>query len=513
MENYRNNSYKKLRNKFVTVLTLINTLLISNVVVAQDLNVSVAKGKFDSTEESLKQYKCPEWFRDAKFGIWSHWGAVSVPGYIGNWYAHKMYVPGTKEYEYHLKNYGHPSVFGYKDIIALWKAERFDPNNLMDLYARAGAKYFVSMGAHHDNFDLWNSKYHEWNAVNYGPQKDIVGLWQKAALKKGLRFGVSEHFVRAYNWMNVSHNSDITGSKAGIPYDGNDPRYKGLYFEKHEDQSTTYPINPPNWWKKEWYNRIQDLIDNYKPDLVYTDGGIPFDKLGRDFMADYYNKNIKWHKGKLEAVYNYKNLDNNYGSYIEGAGVQDVEQGALKGINSLPWQTCETLAQWFWTKEPLRPKTASDIVVMLSDIVSKNGNLLLNVPQKADGTIDEWVKNVLNDIGAWMLINSEAIYGTRPWRVFGEGPSMAPFKGIRRAKDYTEKDIRFTTKKDFLYAICLGLPTSSIKIQALAGEKIRSVSVLGSKQPLKWKQESDGLLIEPLEAWPSKSAVTFKISL
>ncbi|HEX5242151.1 MAG TPA: alpha-L-fucosidase, partial [Tepidisphaeraceae bacterium] len=187
-----------------------------------------AQGQFEPTAESLQKYECPQWFRDAKFGIWAHWGPQAVPG-MGDWYARKLYQQGGADYKYQVENYGHPSKVGYKDIIPLWKAEKWEPDRLMELYKKAGARYFVAQAVHHDNFDNWDSKYHKWNAVKMGPQKDVVGLWREAALKQGLRFGVSEHLGASYTWFQDSHGADKTGPLAGVPYDGADPKWEDLY--------------------------------------------------------------------------------------------------------------------------------------------------------------------------------------------------------------------------------------------------------------------------------------------
>lgn len=476
----------------------------------------IADGPFKPDEESLKQYQCPEWFRDAKFGIWAHWGPVAAPGgFGGNWYARQMYVQGSRENVHHVATYGHPSKFGYKDVIELWKAEKFDPDRLMDLYVKAGAKYFVSMGAHHDNFDLWNSKHYEWNAVNHGPKKDIVGLWRTAALKRGLRFGVSEHFARSYSWMQRSHGCDTNGPMAGVPYDGADPKYAGLYCPPDRDASGGYPTNPPVTWRQEWFNRMQDLVDSYQPDLLYSDGGIPFGEFGRSLLADFYNKNMKAHGGKLEAVYNIKK-GRNCGDYVEGAAVQDEENSVLAGIKDQPWQTDASIGTWFFVPdlEPRWRLSGPDVIVMLADIVAKNGNLLLNIPQRGDGTIDAEAEQVLADLAAWTKVNGEAIFATRPWKIFGEGPALATkTRGIKRAKDYTAADIRFTRSKDgaTLYAIALGLPAEPVRIMALANEKLAGITLLGSDARLAWKHEAGALVIQPVTKWPCEHSVAFKI--
>src|SRR5215510_7681678 len=230
-----------------------------------------ASGPFEPTMDSLKNYECPEWFRDAKFGIWAHWGPQAVP-MDGDWYARGMYEEGNKHYKNHLEHYGHSSTNGYKDIVPLWKAEKWDPDRLMGLYKRAGARYFVSMGSHHDNFFLWNSKLHKWNAVNMGPHRDVVGEWQKAAKRYGLRFGVSEHLGASFTWFQSSHGSDKTGPKAGVPYDGANSNYWDLYhFPAGTDDTGWYSKNPK--WQHQWFNEIKELVHGYHPDLLYSDGG------------------------------------------------------------------------------------------------------------------------------------------------------------------------------------------------------------------------------------------------
>ncbi len=482
---------------------------------APEYNLPLVDGKFKPTTESLKTYQTPDWFRDAKFGIWAHWGPQAVPR-AGDWYARNMYVPGTRQYDHHLKNYGHPSVAGYKDIIPLWKAEKFDPDALMDLYTKAGAKYFVSMGVHHDNFDLWNSKYQSWNAVNMGPHRDIVGEWKRAAQKKGLRFGVSEHLGASYGWYAPSHGYDQFWPKQGVAYDGANPKFKDLYHTGQDapfrDGKTWYTTNPES--QQDWFNRINDLVTQYQPDFLYSDGGIPFGVVGKSLLANFYNTNIAAHGGKLEAVYNHKDIGS--GEFIREAGVQDVERGVMAGINSLPWQTDTSIGDWFYS-DGYKYKTTPEIVHMLADIVSKNGNLLLNVVLYADGSLPPEPRKFLDEMAAWMEVNGEAIYGTRPWKIFGEGPTKAVAGHFKEQDVYTPQDIRFTTKGGAVYAITLGLPHDEVRINALGGNakfsdrKIKTVTLLGNGAPLKWKQEPDALVITLPVLLPSLYSSSFKI--
>jgi alpha-L-fucosidase len=482
----------------------------------------ITEGPFKPEWESLKNYKCPEWFRDAKFGIWAHWGPQAVPG-AGDWYARQMYVEGHEQYKYHIEHYGHPSKFGYKDILPLWKAENFDPDALMQLYKKAGAKYFTGLAVHHDNFDCWNSAYHKWNSVNMGPKKDIIGLWKKAAAKHGLYFGVTEHLERTYSWFNTNKGKDSEGPYAGVPYDGNDPEFEDLYLEPHEDSNYAYPANPSKAWQRAWFMRMKDLVEKYQPDLLYTDGGVPFGKVGLSMISNFYNNSIKAHNGLLEAVYAVKDMRRNdmiektyHGEYQEGIGVLDVERGVIGGMRMEPWQTDTCIGEWFY-KKGFQYKTDTAIIHMLVDIVSKNGNLLLNFPLQGDGTLDEESLNVVHGISEWMAVNGEAIYGTRPWKVFGEGPVQAPGGFFNEnVVSYTPMDFRFTTKGDILYAIFMTWPDNGfLTVKSLAADghnaKVCKVSLLGFQGELSWEQHSEGLRLYLPEGKPCKSAWTLKV--
>ncbi len=472
-----------------------------------------APAAFTSDLDSLKRYRCPDWFRDAKFGIWSHWGPQAVPE-GGDWYARNLYVQDHPAHQLHLQKFGHPSQVGYKDVIPHWKAENFDAahaDRLMRLYQAAGARYFVSMGVHHENFDLWNSKHHRWNAVNMGPKKDIVGLWAAAARAHGLRFGVSEHLERAYNWFNTNKGSDKEGTLAGIPYDGHDPLHADLYFPPHDDTNWAYPKNPPEWWMHQWRDRINDLVNTYQPDLLYTDGGIPFGEIGRSVVANLYNQSLLRH-GLNECVYTLKQMDG-HGDYVPGVGVLDMERGVLAKIESLPWQTDTSIGDWFynpsWKYRPVRWT-----IHMLVDVVSKNGNLLLNVVQRADGSIDPEAGQMLNEMAAWMSIHGEAIHGTRPWFVYGEGGTHAEGGHFKEDFDYTSADIRFTTKGDTLYAIVMALPADGklrIKSLAAVAGSIIALSALGCAETPAWGQTADALEVTLPASLPSPHTVALKI--
>jgi alpha-L-fucosidase len=458
-------------------------------------NLPIAPGPFEPTMESLKQYKCPDWFRDAKFGIWAHWGPQAVP-MDGDWYARGMYEQGSKHYKYHVEHYGHPSKFGYKDIIPLWKAEKWDPDRLMQLYKKAGAKYFVSMGSHHDDFFLWNSKLHKWNAANMGPKRDVVGDWQKAAKKQGLHFGVSEHLGASFWWFQVSHGSDKTGPLAGVPYDGANPEYQDLYhFPVKPGDSGWYSKNPR--WHQQWYAEIKELVDNYHPDLLYTDGGVAFGEnniVGLSMIAHLYNSNAALHGGQTEAVYNCKQKS-------EGRWVEDLERGIMPKIDPYPWQTDTSIGDWFYDRN-VKFRPVSWVIHMLVDNVSKNGNLLLNVVQRPDGSLDAEVEQMLGQLADWIAIHGEAIYGSRPWLVYGE--SAIKVKGGAFGEDfkYNAKEIRFTTKGPVLYAIALGWPEDGqIVIRSLAKpagqnvNNITSISLLGHDGEIAFKQTEDALIV------------------
>ncbi|OGV66970.1 MAG: hypothetical protein A2283_03240 [Lentisphaerae bacterium RIFOXYA12_FULL_48_11] len=459
-------------------------------------NRPFTKGFFQPTDESLKQYQYPDWFLDAKFGIWAHWGPQAVP-MAGDWYARHMYVQGHRQYQHHLENYGHPSEHGYKDIIPLWKAEKWDPDRLMSLYKKAGAKYFVSMGCHHDNFDLWNSKYNKWNAVNMGPKRDVVQEWQKAARKYGLRFGVSEHMGASFTWFQDSHKADKTGPKAGIPYDGANEKYWDLYHKPADTNDRSW-YSTNSEWHEEWYKRVTDLIDNYDLDLLYTDGALPFGKVGNDvgrkMVAHLYNKSIE-KRGALEAVYNCKQES-------EGKWVQDLERGVMGGINPYPWQTDTSIGDWYYNKNwKFRPTSWS--IHMLVDIVSKNGCLLLNVVQRPDGSLDQEVEQTLEEMAKWNVIFGEVIHGTRPWLVYGEGPIRTRGGGFKEDFAYSSKDIRFTTRGQTLYATALGWPDDEqLVIKSLAkpaGENInliQNISLIGHKGIIEWSQNTECLIIK-----------------
>ncbi len=504
-----------MQEKFLlkSVLTIVLAAAF-NVASAQQLPID--SGSFKPTDTSLNEYKYPEWFRDAKFGIWAHWGPQAVPRQ-GDWYARNMYLEGSEQNKYHVAHYGTPSKFGYKDIIPLWKAEKWNPEKLMALYKKAGAKYFVSMGSHHDNFFLWNSKIHEWNSVKMGPHKDVVGLWQKAAKNQGLKFGVSEHLAASYTWFQPAHKADTAGQYKGVPYDGNDPKYVELYHTKAAPGDKDWLTTNPDWMK-EWYNDVKELVDTYHPDLLYSDSKLPFDEIGRSMLANFYNGNTAYNHGKLEAVYTCKEPSN-------GKWVQDVERGVLDSISAYPWQTDTSIGDWYY-KTGQKYRTGDQVIQMLVDIVSKNGNLLINVVQTPEGDLEPDALKIVENIADWTPVNGEGIYGTRPWKIYGEGPSTIKtnqkkgrFGGLSDQADYQATDIRFTTKGNNLYAFLMNLPEGKVRIQSLGKnsklntKKITSVKILGSKEKLLWKQENDALVINKPTHLPAWKVVGLKIEL
>jgi len=477
-----------------------------------------------ATWNSLRRHKIPTWFQNAKFGIYTHWGIYSVPACGPNvtHYPYNMYREGTPQYEYHVKTYGHPSKFGYKDFIPMFTGEKFDPDEWAELFKKAGAKFAGPVGEHHDGFSMWDSKVNEWNAARMGPKRDVVGELEKAIKRQGMKFMVALH--HAENWWFYPHWKR--------EYDTSDPKYAGLYGPPHnlewaekmpEVKGEGTEAGPGEWLLQDkpskefldkWLAKIYEVIDNYQPDMLWFDNGLTFiqEHYRREFLAYYYNKAEEWGK---EVVVTYK-----WHQLVPGAGVVDLELGRFNELTYHIWITDSTVDDgcgWGYLKDA-KYKSATELIHYLIDNVSKNGLLLLNVGPKPNGEIPEEAREILLEMGKWLEVNGEAIYGTTPWLVYGEGPHRiekpGPFNEDEKVR-YTGEDIRFTAKDDTLYAICLGWPGEEITIRSVAEKfyesEIKSIKMLGIDEILPWKMTKEGLKIKTPARRPCDHAYVFKI--
>jgi alpha-L-fucosidase len=457
--------------------------------------------KYDASWESLKRYRVPEWFKDAKFGIFLHWGVYAVPAAGNEWYPRNMYLKDNPMYKHHRETWGDQSKFGYKDFIPLFKAEKWDPQRWVKLFKQAGAKFVVPVAEHHDGFAMYASSHTRWNSVEMGPRRDVVGELAKAVRAQGLKFGASSHY--AHNWNYYPHSPE---------FDTSDPRFFGLYGKPHAPGA---PASEE--FLENWYARVKEIIDKYQPDVLWFDFGFnqpEFEPYRRKIGAYYYNKGLEWKKG---VVLQYKR-----DAFPYGTAVLDIERGKLDRIGPMVWQTDTSVSWESWGYiENDHFKTADSLVDDLVDIVSKNGVLLLNVGPRADGTIPDQAANILREIGKWLEVNGEAIYGTRPWHTYGEGPTNihADSFGERKSQPFTAKDIRFTTKGNILYAICLDWPGEEVNIESLSkrtflgSDEITSISLLGSRDKLAWSRDENGLKIKLPAQKPGDYAYVFKITL
>ena len=483
---------------------------------------------FEPTFESLRTYKCPDWFRDVKFGIWSHWGPQSVP-MCGDWYARNMYIQGTDQYEYHLRTYGHPSKFGFKDICALWKAENFDPDGLMEKYYKAGARYFVAQASHHDHFFNFKSKYNRMNSTEVGPHKDICGMWKAAAKKYNMPFGMTEHLGASFSWWRSNKGCDTYGPYAGVPYDGNDPAYRDFYHDNYEhvtkpgeDDSKCIWLTKNEKFHEYWLNVMKEIIDNYQPDLLYSDSWLPFEeennledkndnlyRYGLEAVSYLYNQTEKLH-GENTAVYTQKHRDER----IYRVGVLDMERSQLPDISPVPWQSETCIGGWFYDRKA-HYKTPRHIIDILIDSIAKNGTLLLNILQRPDGTIDEQAEWILDELAKWFSINSEAVYSTRPYRVSGEGHSHVIIEGFREDQvNWQDDDFRFVQKDGCIYAFIMkGDHSATAVIKSLTpNEKVQSIEYLGIG-PVNYVQHAGVLVVDLPERPDTGMPGVLKITL
>lgn len=468
---------------------------------------TIAAGPFEAHWESLKAWTVPSWYTDAKFGIFIHWGVFSVPAFDNEWYSRNMYIQDSPAFKHHVTTYGPQEIAGYKDFIPFFKVEKFDPQTWARLFKQAGAQYVVPVAEHHDGFAMYNCSFSGWNAVKMGPQRDMLGELTAALREQGLIAGLSYH--RAENWWFFNGGRDM-------PSDVQNPHYRSLYGPARPREEV-----PDEAFLADWLARLCELVEHYQPQQIYFDWWIEepvFQPYLQRFAAYYYNRAMQWHK---EVVINYKHVDRADSSFADGTAVFDIERGQAANILPRFWQsdTAMNRNSWCYVTTP-DYKSVPSLIGDLVDVVSKNGTLLLNVGPRADGTIPEQESAMLLSIGNWLAVNGEAIYKSRPWKIFGEGPvqvASGNFSDNKR-EPFTSQDIRFTTREEILYAIILAWPegdTVLVKTLATGSEfyprSIAHVALLGSDQPLHWRRNADGLHIQLPAQKPCAYAGVLKI--
>ena len=478
------------------------------------INSVIENGRFKDTWESLEQYRVPEWYREAKFGIFIHWGVYSVPAFGSEWYSRNMYIQGSREFEHHINTYGAHKDFGYKDFIPMFKAEHFSAAEWVDLFKEAGAQYVMPVAEHHDGFQMYESELSDWNAKKMGPKRDVLGELSRECKRAGLKNCASTH--RVEHWFFMGHGKEFE-SDIKEPLKRGDFYWPAMPEANHHDLFSE-PA-PTQEYLEDWLCRCCEIVDKYKPKAIYFDWWIQHSAVKpylKKFAAYYYNRADEWGEG---VVINYK-----HDAFAFGTAVVDIERGQFADVKPYIWQTDTAVAKnsWCYT-EGNKYKTSAQIIRDLVDIVSKNGRLLLNIGPKADGTIPEEDRSILLDIGKWLRINGEAIYGAKLWRKPAEGPTEITEGQFAdaEAKAYTSEDIRFTVNGGYLYAISLNMQgKDSICIKSLAEADasrkpnfhgvIKSVEVLGYEKTPEWTRDEEGLKIKTVKIDHDKP-VTFKI--
>ncbi len=453
----------------------------------------IAAGPYRDSWESLHDYPVPQWYRDSKFGIFIHWGVYSVPAFGSEWYPRNMYIEGSEEFEHHVKTYGPQKEFGYKDFIPMFKAEKFDASEWMQLFQDAGARYVMPVAEHHDGFQMYDSDLSEWCASKMGPKRDVLGELKAEADRHGLVLCASSHRAENYWFYNGSRTFD-----SGIEGDGLVEPY-GFRDAAIQDNTGVDDSPASREHLEIWLARTCELVDKYHPKIVWFDWWIQnhsFKPYLKKFAAYYYNRAAQWGE---EVAINYK-----YEAYAYSTAVFDIERGQLSAIRPRFWQTDTAVAKnsWGYT-ENNEFKSPVDIVCDLIDIVSKNGCLLLNIGPKSDGTITDEDKHVLLEIGKWLRVNGESIYGTTYWQVFGEGPTQikdGAFTDTERT-GFTSEDIRFTYKAPYIYANVLVWPKDGrVSIHSLGWKTfngaVTGVELLGYDNPLTFEHSDDFLTIK-----------------
>lgn len=487
----------------------------------------IARGPFEPKWSSLENYEIPQWYKDAKFGIFIHWGAYSVPAFGSEWYPRQMYIDtkrrGDNFFQHHIDTYGPQKTFGYKDFIPQFKAEKFDAAAWAKLFKETGARYVVPVAEHHDGFPMYDCSFTPWNASEMGPERDVIAELSEAIRAEGLKFGVSSH--RAFNWMFYVRREN---------FDNADPQFADLYGRPmpflFADDADDYKKNfPPQdkQFKDDWLARSCELVDKYQPDLFWFDFGItpklqevtydqnPYAEHLQKFAAYYYNQSSDWEKGL--GIINYK-----FDAFPEAAAVLDKERSKMAEIRKPFWQTDTAVSSSSWGyTENQKYKTPDRLVDDLVDIVSKNGCLLLNVGPRADGTIPDEDQAILKAIGSWLAINGESIYDTTYWKTFGEGPTSVSTGHLAESKDkpFTAADLRFTTRDEILYVTGLAWPAEpKITVKSLAQpselypHEIIGVELLGSDEQLKWTRDEAGLHVQLPDTAPSEYAYVLKVT-